>query len=688
MKRPLFTFALLLMAGMAALARWGLWLALAAVPGGVFLAMLLPGWEKRRRDALLGCVCAAFLSAVLVLGVFDARLAHAAAYKGTDISFTGYVAETSAYDSALALVRADSPQLGRADIWMTSYDEDGLEAGDWIAGEARITGARADGRSFLSGGVTLTARSTGLRLTQPGRGLLWRAARLRGRLAGELLDAHPAPGTQVLAGLLFSEQSRLEDSARRAMERAGTAHLLSVSGLHLSIAVGWVLWVCGRLGLGRWTTLATSAACVLLLCAMAGFRTSVLRAAVMTLLWLLGRAIGRRSDSLTSLGAAACVLVVLCPPALDTAGFRMSFCATLGVAALAGPLTDGCVTWWEGRFGRRDGWVRDLCAALAVPLSAQVGLAPVFLLETGYLPVYGVAANMAVSVLVWPALLLGALAALCLWLAGPAAPALLLLDGASWLCQGILAICRFFAGLPFAVLPLQLPHQWGAVLGMAGAVAACVLLRLEGRRLGRVLGVSLALCLGLGLGGALYTRDKIIVTAAPGGTVAVRRGSMAVLLYGGEDQYSSDRTEELLLRAGLSDVELRVLARPWDATPQGDLRAALTFGPRVLLAAPAAVREGLPRPLDGVEVLPLSATPVEVWPGALLSAPGDGQTLLDAGREKVLKCWAGYGIITEADLPPDLTLLVDLAGNMYSPGRRAHILRLWTGDSVAVLKGE
>lgn len=685
MKRPLFAYGLLLMASMAAIQAWGTWMALGLVPGAVIALLLLPQWDARQRDALLLGTCLAFLTALGLLGSFQHRLTRTAqATAGAQISFTGYVAEESPYSSTLNLVRGHSPQLGRVTLWLRSYGEDGLEAGDWITGSAAITGAGPEGHSLLSGGITLSAVAGELQLTQPGPGLLWRVHLLRRQLTQRMLAAHPDPDTGMLLGLLFSDRTHLDPVTAQAMNLTGTGHILSVSGLHLSIFVGWVLWVCRRLQLGPWATLGLGLTTVLLVAAVAGFGAPVLRAGVMMTLWLLGRAIGRRSDSLTSLGAAVCLLLFLCPPALGTLGFQMSFFATLGVAALASPLTDWGVTWLEARTGRRDGWVSVLAGAVAIPLSAQLGLMPVALWSSGFVPLYSLPANLLLGPLLWPALLLGTLAALAF---APGLPLLVpvgtvLLRAAAWLCQGMAAVCRFFATLPGGIFPLQLPHQWGLVLVLAGGVAAAVLLRVQGRKLTRLLGLTLALCLGLGLAGHLAYGSRVILTAAPGGTVVLRKGSMAVLLYEGEGDYDREMASRAMLRAGVAQLPLRVLARPWGTTPQGDLAAAQAFAPRVLLRGP---REQLPRPLPGVEQLPLTPTPVELWPGATLSAPSAYQTQLLARGQKLVKCWAGYGLITQEDIPWDTTLVIDMAGLVYSPGGKLNILRLWTGDSVVVL---
>lgn len=687
MKRPLFVSGLLFMASLASLMLWGVWIAMALIPGSVFVVLLLPRWTRRQRKAFLGCVCCAFLAATAAWSIFQVRLALADRWAGETIAFTGYVTESDPYQSQLKTIQAQSPLTGRVVLKLRCYEEEGLEPGDWITGNAVLSGAAADGNSFSSLGVVLQGVAGELHTAEPHPGLqlFWRAARLRNQLTQAMTSARPGDETGVITGLLFSQRSYLPPVVQNQFDRTGTGHILSVSGLHLAIVIGWVLWVCQKLKLGRWGAFLLGTGAILFLVLLAGLRASVLRAGVMMFLWLLAGAIRRRSDGMTSLAAAAYLLLILCPPALLKTGFLMSFSATLGLLALAGPISRWFTTLWESRFGSVGRLARSLAGHIAIPLAAQLALIPVLMLEFGYLPLYSLPANLLITPLVWPALLLGGLAAVCfatpaLAFAGPT-----LLTAAGWFAKGILWLTSQCSRLPGGILPLQLPHQQFLALTILGVVVFCALRRLQGRRLLRILGVAAMFCVLTAALGNLYLQDRIVVTACPGGTAVLRKGNRSILLHEGDSGYAFIQAEALLMRAGLSGERLSVLIRPPEGTAEGDYRAVEAFRPQVLLLPPEREAAGLLRSVEGIEALPLGTVPVEVWSGGLLSALSPELTLLGSGHQKVLKCWAGYGIISEADIPEDATLLIGLGGELYSPGGQVKIRRLWNGDSVAVL---
>lgn len=686
MGRPLVAFAIFFAATMAAIAGGGFWLGL-AVPAVVFVLMPLPVWDSGQRSSLLVCVVAGFLAALALWGLFSHRLQQALEYQGSAFSFTGYVAEADPYRAGRVMVRAETQEAGSLTIWLQSYTEDGLEEGDWLSGTAYITGARADGRAFLSLGVTVEATAGDLTLISPPErgGFLWRAAAVRRQLSDQMAAKAPGEGSALLSGLLFSRQSLLSDDARTALSRTGTGHILAVSGLHLSVAVSWVLWVCRRMGRSEKAALLPALAVVVLVVAMAGFRGSVLRAAVMTTLWLLGRAFGRRSDSLTSLAASGFLLVAVCPPALWDVGFWMSVMSVLGITTLATPISSWLCSLWQSRTGHLSKRVESVAGAIAVPMAGQLALMPIMLLEYGYFPLYSIPANMAISLLVWPALLLGALAAVGLFLFPGLATAELMLMGAAGLCKAILAICEFFARLPGGIFSLQHPHRWLVALLVPLVVAFCARRHLQAIRLRRVMAVALVFCIAVTIGGDFYYSRRTVVTADQWGTVVIKQGRNVAVLYEGSGDYDQRMLEQLLLRTGCDGLELQALVRPEDTTAESDYSAALVLDPVTMLVPPERLWEGLPRELTSTKVLAWGKEPVTLWQGTTLSSPGPYRSWLSVRGQKILKCWAGYGIITEVYVPSGTNLLVDLAGNFYSPGGDVTIWQLWTGDSVAVL---
>ena len=174
----------------------------------------------------------------------------------------------------------------------------------------------------------------------------WAAARLDGFTASRANLWLPqamrlnAADDAVLAAMLFGDRSGLSTTLRQGFERTGTFHLFVVSGLHVSLLAGALLWLLRRL---RVSEAATAWITLPVLCGYAlltGFGVPVQRALLMTAAFLLAKALARETSSLNALGFAALAVLVLDPRALFEAAFQMTFLVIFAVAGLAAPLRE------------------------------------------------------------------------------------------------------------------------------------------------------------------------------------------------------------------------------------------------------------------------------------------------------------------------------------------------------------
>ena len=158
---------------------------------------------------------------------------------------------------------------------------------------------------------------------------------LRQEMVGSLYGMLPKEEAALLSGVLLGETQSLSDSLAADFSSTGLTHLLSVSGLHLSIVAGSVFSVLRRIRVPHRVSLAMTAGTVLLFMAVTGFPPSVLRSGIMTLLYLGGHWFWRRADSLNSLGFAALTLSFIQPFSAADLGFLLSVFATAGILILS-----------------------------------------------------------------------------------------------------------------------------------------------------------------------------------------------------------------------------------------------------------------------------------------------------------------------------------------------------------------
>ena len=226
------------------------------------------------------------------------------------------------------------------------------------------------------------------------------AGRLRSGLRGAVAGT-PSDGAGLLPGLVVGDTSGLDPGLEQAMRSSGLTHLVAVSGSNVAIVVGAALFLAQRLGLPRRFRPPLAALTLIGFVIVARPEPSVLRAAVMGGVGLVGLATARGRQGVPALSAAIIALLVVDPWLARSYGFALSALATLGLLLFARPWAESLSRWLP----------RPLAMAVAVPLAAQAACGPVIVLLQGSVSVVSVPANLAAAPLVAPATIAGVLSA-------------------------------------------------------------------------------------------------------------------------------------------------------------------------------------------------------------------------------------------------------------------------------------
>lgn len=243
----------------------------------------------------------------------------------------------------------------------------------------------------------------------------------------------------LVAGTALGDTRGVPADVRQALRDTSLAHITAVSGAHFSVVLGAVLGLAGGLRLARPWRVALAAP------AMVGFvllvhpGPSVLRAAVMGAVVLVGIVLGRPSRAVPALCVAVVGLVCLDPWSSRSLGFQLSVAATAAIVLVAPPLA------------ARLPVPRPVGAAIAVPTAAQAACGPLLVLIDPMVPLYSVPVN-AVTV---PALLPATLGGILGTLLVPVLPVLadVPLLVAAVAVRWMAAVAVLGAGLPGARLP-------------------------------------------------------------------------------------------------------------------------------------------------------------------------------------------------------------------------------------------
>lgn len=431
--------------------------------------------------------------------------------------------------------RPDLPPRVRVSLPLDSPGSASIRSGDAIALRARLV---PPAEALLPGGYDFARRAWFERIGASGRllGEVRRIERphdpapaLRERLTTHVLSRVGGPQAGIAAALVTGDTSAIGEADAEAMRRAGLAHLLSISGLHVTAAVGLAMSATLAL-LALWPWLALRIRLPLVAAAvgalvglgytlLTGAQVPTIRSLVAAILVLTALAAGRDPLSLRSVAAGAFFVLMLWPESIVSPSFQLSFAAIVAIVTLHGAprvqrlLERRAEPWWAAS-------LRWLVGAILTGLAVEAALAPIALFHFHKMGLYGALANIAAIPLTTVVIMPAQAIALMLDSFGAGAPAW-------WVSEialgGLLRLAHLAANAPGSTLMQPIYPTWLFVMGVAGGLWATLW---RGRH--RWIGVLPFAASLVGL--SLQTPPDLLITG-DGRHVAARmsKGSVALL---------------------------------------------------------------------------------------------------------------------------------------------------------------
>jgi competence protein ComEC len=280
--------------------------------------------------------------------------------------------------------------------------------------------------------------------------------------------------------LALGLRSDLDEHQWRVLRRTGTAHLVAISGLHVSLVAGL------GFSLGRWLWSGfyrgllvvpaqrngggSAVGFAVCYAALAGFSIPTQRAALMVTVVMAGLILGRRWAPSSLLAAALLVVLLLDPLAVLAIGFWMSFAAVAVIVfVVAGPAPTTSPSLYAS--------IRQL---LKIQMAVSFGLAPITLLFFHEQSLVSPLANMLavwwVSTLVVPLVIFAVATGL---LSSTLAGVIFTLATAA--IEPIWRYLNWLAEFEFASIAAPIVSPWFAVSGVLGMLVLMMPRGLPGR---------------------------------------------------------------------------------------------------------------------------------------------------------------------------------------------------------------
>lgn len=376
---------------------------------------------------------------------------------------------------------------------------------------------------------------------------------------------------QMLLGILFGDDSFMDDELKTSFQQNGLAHLLAASGLHAGFVYGLfnVLMRKPSTVRGNIPVMAV----LVVYAALAGFSASVVRAVFMIIVHIVGRITHRRYDFLTCIAFCALVLLIYRPANIFSSGFQLSFAAVLTLSIVlkkAEQITRGICR----AAGDKKGTVIKLVAEpLAGMVALQLGMMPLTVRNFHYISLGGLFLNIPAIALAGLIVPLGILIIPLAYIGGPA----FVFGGnmEEMLIKFLLMMNDMLAGTPLsyrysASPPAGVFIMYYAVLFFVCSETGCACFKntaLYGKKI-VVVPMLAAASVSAGCGFAAdadyLLSDVIFVDVGQGDCAHIKAGSGVDLMFdsGGSEKkdVGMDTLMPYFLGNGVSEIDMAVIS--------------------------------------------------------------------------------------------------------------------------------
>ena len=176
----------------------------------------------------------------------------------------------------------------------------------------------------------------------------------------------------IAEALLIGYTNDLDKDLVQAYSNTGVVHIIAISGMHLALIYGLLVWLFARIPLinkSKIIQVVLILSCLWLFSLLTGAAASVLRSAVMFTFIAVGKNLSKQSSIYNSLAASAFVMLCYNPYFLWDVGFQLSYLAVMGIIIFQKSIYNWLYIKNKG--------VNEVWKLMAISLSAQILTFPI-----------------------------------------------------------------------------------------------------------------------------------------------------------------------------------------------------------------------------------------------------------------------------------------------------------------------
>lgn len=140
--------------------------------------------------------------------------------------------------------------------------------------------------------------------------------------------------SKLITSIILGDSSVMEEDELEKYRDLGLAHILAVSGLHIGVIAGFLIFIFSRLGINRNINILITLLIIWSYAYIIGFPSSTVRACIMFTILFYSQMIHEPYDSLNSIFVSMLICLIINPFWLFHIGFQLSYMATISLIVI------------------------------------------------------------------------------------------------------------------------------------------------------------------------------------------------------------------------------------------------------------------------------------------------------------------------------------------------------------------
>ncbi len=425
--------------------------------GVAIISFFFVALYKKLNGGLIVAIVMAFAvvisSFLQIAEINDVKYNDGTVCKGEFIVISEPVSKGDYYSTTLEVKKCDALKNGgKIDA---IYYEDGISFADVIVADVSLKSMEESSykisyyseKTYLSGYIKNVEKINGKDVT------LKYIASLRKYIKQRVFKNYEFSEAATILALITGDKGYFTNEFYNNVKAAGVAHVMVVSGMHLSIIVSFLLFFTKKLFYNRYFKALIIFIAVIVVAGVCGFTMSIIRAGITYILIVISLILNKPNTSSNTLGAAVTLILINNPLAVLNVVFQLTVLSTFGILVVALP----CIEFIERKELIKNKVLFWVLSASLISISATVLTAPVVIYYFGYLSNVALITNLLICT---PAEI-----ALCLAILG-----LLIMpfERVFFFVSGIIikyinAVINYFGTLEFSITVLP---RWTAFLAV------------------------------------------------------------------------------------------------------------------------------------------------------------------------------------------------------------------------------